>query len=710
MNALAEFKQQYQKHKLGNMEFPVEILKKYNICACLKSTENKQVYLIQSKTDNLKYILKCISSKSVENLEEEYKLHNAFTHTGLVPATEFIKEEGYSYFIRDYVEGITITEMVDMTKEGHLPDREVIDITLQLCSILDYLHTQKPPIIHRDIKPDNIIYTKQGVCKLIDFGISRRFSNEHEKDTVIMGTEYSAPPEQYGFKQTDARSDIYSIGVLMLYMMTGSLDIREIEEYPLSPKLKRIIQKCTEFSPVDRYETVKQLEGKLRTDCLYHKKNVVIGIIAGIASISLLIGASQYILSNHRYFDLQTKSEVENIEKENIIKQQTMNAQPDKREQQEWMPPIETKNNNDTKSNMDAETSDNDEIQSTQRLEDTVYTFSSGLIEAAVRKELGKAENDPILQSDLYNIQGLYICGKQIYSDWKEHFVYGKSQYMNMPDYNNTGLFNENGEITSLEDLKYMKNIHTLALYNQNISDLSPLKELTNLTCLGLGANNINSVSEIAGLERLKILDLSGNPITNNALKQINTLTSLESLDLGDTAISDLSILKEMNLKSLSIFNLKLMDCDGLEELTSLERLITTGVNNSITETGLSKIVKLSKLRELRIMGGDFSDLSVLKELTSLTYLDLCACHIDSLEGLVGMNLTTLFFDNTQVKDLEVLKNFKDLTTIGIRDIPCMDFTPFLSLPLLKYISCSLQQKEFLNQQLGETEYEIWVS
>jgi serine/threonine protein kinase len=702
MNALAEFKQQYQKHKLGNMELPVEIIKKYNVCACLKSTENKQVYLIQSKTDNLKYILKCISSKSVENLEEEYKLHNTLSHTGLVAATEFIKEEGYSYFVRDFVEGITITEMVDMTKEGHLPDREVIDITLQLCSILDYLHTQKPPIIHRDIKPDNIIYTKQGVCKLIDFGISRRFSNEHEKDTVIMGTEYSAPPEQYGFKQTDARSDIYSIGVLMFYMMTGSLDIREIDDYPLSNKLKRTIQKCTEFSPVDRYETVKQLEGKLQRDCLYRMKIVVIGIIAVIASIGLLIGASQYILSNQRYFDLQTKSDVENIEKKSIIEQQTMNAQPDKREQQEWQAPFETTNNMDT--------TDKNDIQATQRSEDTAYIFSSSLIEAAVRKELGKAENDPILQSDLYNIQGLYICGKQIYSDWKEHFVYGKSQYMNVPDYNNTGLFNENGEITTLEDLKYMKNLHTLALYNQNISDLSPLKELTNLTCLGLGANNINIVSEIAGLEQLKILDISDNPITNNALKQINTLTSLEELDLGDTAITDLTNLKEMNLKSLSIFNLKLMDCEGLDEITSLERLITTGVNNSITETGLSKIVKLSKLRELRIMGGDFFDLSILKELTSLTYLDLCACHIDSLEGLVGMNLTTLFFDNTQVKDLEVLKNFKDLTTIGIRDIPCMDFTPFLSLPQLKYISCSLQQKEFLKQQLGETEYEIWVS
>ncbi|MDF2487075.1 MAG: hypothetical protein K0R46_3243, partial [Herbinix sp.] len=238
MIAPIEFLQEYQNKELFLSTLPLEITDKYDVKACLKKTENKQVYIIYRKSDGMKCILKCTGIESRENLVEEYGLHHSLLHTGLVPAVEFIKKSDCGYFIREYIEGNTIAELVEMTKDGKLSDGELVDITLQLCRILKYLHSQKPPVIHRDIKPDNIIYTKQKTCKLIDFGISRRYSYEQEKDTKVLGTEYSAPPEQFGYKQTDARSDIYSIGVLMFFMATGSLDIREIDSYPISRKIK----------------------------------------------------------------------------------------------------------------------------------------------------------------------------------------------------------------------------------------------------------------------------------------------------------------------------------------------------------------------------------------------------------------------------------------------------------------------------------------
>ena len=494
MGALLDFSQEYRSKEVNYNELPPIITYNYSLCACLKRTENKQVYLIQGKTDEQKYILKCISSQSHENLLEEYKLHLTLTHAGLVPAVDFIKGEQESYFIREYVEGNTITELVEMTKQGHLSEDEIVGITLQLCHILKFLHMQNPPIIHRDIKPDNIIYSKQKECKLIDFGISRRFTNDQEKDTVIMGTEITAPPEQFGYKQTDARSDIYSLGVLMFYMATGSLDIREMNDYSISQRIKKCIQKCTEFSPEDRYETVKQLEAKLLKN---NPKNVVKRMVTSTFFIILFI--SLIISSLFRL-----------LEDKKILASDNENINSDTGEQP--------------------------------------YIFASTLIEDAARHELGKSEQEIISLKDLERITEIYICGEQVYDNWSDHFVYGKSQYMNVQEYVQTDRYHRQGDISSLEDLAYMKNLQTLALYNQNISDLYPLAELTHLTCLGLGTNNISDISVISQLPYIITIDLSGNPIINNDMTALSELTYLENLDLGETGITELNNIK--NIKS----------------------------------------------------------------------------------------------------------------------------------------------------------------
>lgn len=325
MGAPIDFYKKYYDDELEQEELPAVIAKNYKICACIKQTKEKQVYLIQSKSNEKKYILKKVAAWSRENLEDEYIMHRAFMHRGLIPATEFMKDDEYSYLIRDYVEGYTITELVEMKKTGILTDQEIIDITRQLCQVLDYLHNQNPPVIHRDIKPDNIIVNHEGVCKLIDFGISRRFQGDHDKDTVIMGTEYTAAPEQYGFKQTDTRSDIYSIGILMFYMATGSLDIREIESHIISRRIKNCIKKCTQFSPDDRYKNVKRLEEELsKGDKQGIGKWLMMFGIGGVAILGVLVCAGVYLSSNLvRGQQKQTKQEsnILALEKDDIQKE-----------------------------------------------------------------------------------------------------------------------------------------------------------------------------------------------------------------------------------------------------------------------------------------------------------------------------------------------------------------------------------------------------
>jgi serine/threonine protein kinase len=218
--------------------------------------EHKQVYLVLRKSDDVKCILKCLSIHSHENLEEEYRLQSSLAHDGLTTAIAFMKNESYHYLTREYVEGYTVTEKVVMSKDGRLSDELIINITKQLCQVLHYLHSRKPPIIHRDIKPDNVIITTYGRVKLIDFSISRYFQDGLNRDTIIMGTKQMTPPEQYGYMQTNARSDIYSLGILMFYMATGSVDINEIGEYKVAGSVKKCIRRCTRFTPKERYKNV----------------------------------------------------------------------------------------------------------------------------------------------------------------------------------------------------------------------------------------------------------------------------------------------------------------------------------------------------------------------------------------------------------------------------------------------------------------------
>jgi serine/threonine protein kinase len=290
MGSLVEFLQDYERKYIKHTDLPIEITDQYEIISCLKETDYKQVYLVLRKSDGVKCILKCLSILSHENLEEEYRLQSSLAHDGLTTAIAFMKNESYHYLIREYVEGYTVTEKVEMSKEGRLSDELIIDITKQLCQVLHYLHSRKPPIIHRDIKPDNVIITADGRVKLIDFSISRYFQDGLNRDTIIMGTKQMTPPEQYGYMQTNARSDIYSLGILMFYMATGSVDINEIGEYKVAGSVKKCIKRCTRFTPKERYKNVKQLERRLLTAKeSFHPGRILMAATVGILVVTALL-------------------------------------------------------------------------------------------------------------------------------------------------------------------------------------------------------------------------------------------------------------------------------------------------------------------------------------------------------------------------------------------------------------------------------------
>ncbi|GHO98779.1 hypothetical protein KSF_088270 [Reticulibacter mediterranei] len=143
------------------------------------------------------------------------------------------------------------------------PEEQVLDWTRHLCDILEHLHSQNPPVIYRDMKPGNIILTRNEHIKLIDFSISRFFHPKHAQDTQLLGTPGFAPPEQYGTAQTDERSDIYSLAITLFMLLTNTLSengfgLKNVRSYnsAISSRVARVLEKAASLSPEDRYDDV----------------------------------------------------------------------------------------------------------------------------------------------------------------------------------------------------------------------------------------------------------------------------------------------------------------------------------------------------------------------------------------------------------------------------------------------------------------------
>ena len=148
------------------------------------------------------------------------------------------EDENGAYFISEYVEGTPASERT-------FSEKEAVKLLLELCAAIKALH--KAGVIHRDIKPSNIICGNDGHIRLIDFDSARLRVEFQSRDTEILGTGGYAAPEQYGFMQTDDRSDIYAFGVTMEEILGENAD---------KPKFRRIIRRCTQFDPDRRFRDI----------------------------------------------------------------------------------------------------------------------------------------------------------------------------------------------------------------------------------------------------------------------------------------------------------------------------------------------------------------------------------------------------------------------------------------------------------------------
>lgn len=227
------------------------IPKECELLSEIKTDGSSALFLLYDKICGRKVLLK---SGKADMIENEVRTLSKLSGKGIPEVYGCFEREGTAYLFRQYIEGRTLREYMDSC--GAFSMKKAAEIGVKLCEIISRLHSSDPPVIHRDIKADNIIITADEEIYIIDFGISREYNSFASRDTCVMGTLSSAPPEQFGYGQTDERSDIYSIGVLLREMT-------EADNKKSFRKISAVIKKCTMFSPDDRYKSVSDVKSDL---------------------------------------------------------------------------------------------------------------------------------------------------------------------------------------------------------------------------------------------------------------------------------------------------------------------------------------------------------------------------------------------------------------------------------------------------------------
>lgn len=204
----------------------------YEPIKVIKEDEEKKISIVEDKISHQCYIERIIKNESMHIYQQLLGVENP--HWPCI--VEIQKNRVYE-------------EYIDAPKLSTLEILDIKEIILQLCDTLSVLHTMNPPIIHRDIKPDNI-FIDNGRVILFDFDIARNVVNNQGQDTELLGSVGYAAPEQYGFGQSDTRSDIYALGILL-------------KEYDLEGIYQRISERATSLDPKDRYQSVIELKEEL---------------------------------------------------------------------------------------------------------------------------------------------------------------------------------------------------------------------------------------------------------------------------------------------------------------------------------------------------------------------------------------------------------------------------------------------------------------
>ncbi len=267
-----------------------KISENYKILSCLKHTEERQVYLLCRLSDNENFILKCGTGMNGELLKREFdivgklrKKENEFS--AILKPVDYFYDNGRHFYIREYAEGRTLASMIE--KGVRFSEKEICRIMALICEQVYMLHSQNPSIICRDINPQNVIISSDGTPKIIDLDSLREYDKSASSDTICIGTKEMAAPEQFGYTQTDVRTDIYVLGMLLVYISTGTYD----KYIKMPAHIAKIVAKSTSFNPEDRYASALHMKKAL----INRHCGKILAVIVTIAAIAAFVALGTFL-------------------------------------------------------------------------------------------------------------------------------------------------------------------------------------------------------------------------------------------------------------------------------------------------------------------------------------------------------------------------------------------------------------------------------
>lgn len=640
-----------KENKIWNDYLPEDMQEHWTVYECLKESEDSSTFLVKETATGILCVLKWGRNRQAEFLRNEMEIMEKMADRKLsgIPKTYRIFEEnGEVYLVREYIEGMSLAQMV--LQKGGISEAEICRISRKICQTAEQFQNPDEPMIHRDIKPENIVVTPGGEVVFIDFGTMRSYKKDGSRDTFVVGTRGTAAPEQYGYTQTDQRTDVYAIGQTMLYMVSESYEMNQLSECAVSRRMKKIIEKACSFEPDKRYGDAAQLRRAVEK-CqannrkkVYKKAGAVFGLIAA-GYILAIFSPDGTVIENKRIETAEQSAAEEQIQAEIIFREE--------------------------------------------------------LIEEAVRKELGLSKTDKITASMLENVRKLRIVGKEILDD--EDTFWGEGHHVDGKD---SSFGSVRGNITDLSDLAQMVNLEELALCNQKIEDISGLKELP-LKKLYLSKNMITDFSVLLNLIDLDTLCIMENPTEN--LSVIGECTGILRLNIQGMNLTDIDFLKNLSLDYLDMSNMEVENniFEPLTEMKKLDTLCMCDVNEAAAET----LSQMSTLKAL-FMWGDSTILENLKPLKGMTQLETLAftTQISSLEGIEQFpSLNFLSVSFSLVKDLSPVTGAKNLQVIDISNADIKNFEPLFGHSGLTEVHCTEEQKEEIMKIDSSPDFEIYT-
>ncbi len=255
----------------------------YKTIQVIKKSERAEIIFAAVDGMEKPVIIKRLAEANPEIYREVAK-----TDSPHIPKIYCVEEQENELVVaEEYIDGCTLNAYLE---NESLTDIKKLELMVQLCDALEVLHRCVPPVIHRDIKPSNILITPDGVLKIIDFDAARQYKIEkNTSDTRLLGTIEYAAPEQFGYSQTDLRSDIYSMGVVFSEIQIG-------KEATFAREWKRLVDKCTSFDPENRYKNVAELKKDL-FKCIRREKSgkKYIGFVAAGVAVLLLVAGGLFL-------------------------------------------------------------------------------------------------------------------------------------------------------------------------------------------------------------------------------------------------------------------------------------------------------------------------------------------------------------------------------------------------------------------------------